>query len=254
MVLLSRRHWLVAGLGGVVAGWWVPAVAAPDAQMLLVQSDQARGSGMPGVVFLVHVSNEKSPGEVEEDAEVVMRVKARDGSSVAEIIEPLRTKGMRLLQVQRSMWIYRPTMKKPVAISPRQRLSGQASLGDIASTGYARDYVAKYLRRDNYNGEASHVLELTAGSTNTTYDRIIYWVSERTGLGIRAEFLSVSGKPIKYADFRYEQKAMHNGRSIPFVSHMVIHDALTTDVTTLTYSSIQGQTLHASEFRLGGFE
>lgn len=136
---------------------------------------------MPGVVFLVHVSNGRSPGEVEEDAEVLMRVKARDGSSTAEIIEPLRTKGLRLLQVQRNMWIYRPTMKKPVAISPRQRLSGQASLGDTASTGYARDHVATYLRRDNDKGEASHVLDLTAGSTSTTYDRIIYWVSERTG-------------------------------------------------------------------------
>ncbi len=249
MTVLSRRDWLVAG----AAGWCIPALAAIDAQALLAQSDLARGSGLPGVVFLVHVSNEKSPGDVEEDAEVLMRVKARDGSSTAEIIEPLRTKGLRLLQVQRNMWIYRPTMKKPVAISPRQRLSGQASLGDIASTGYARDYLATYLRSDSYKGEASHVLELTARSTGTTYDRIIYWVSERSGRGIRAEFLSVSGKPIKYADFRYEHKLSYEGRTIPFVSQMVIYDALTTDVTTLTYSSIQGETLHASEFSLGGF-
>ncbi|WP_265297793.1 outer membrane lipoprotein-sorting protein [Verminephrobacter eiseniae] len=232
VLLLSRRYWLVTGVGGMVAGWPISALAAPDAQTLLAQSDRVRCSGMPGVVFLVHVRNEKSPGEVEEDAEVLMRVKARDGSSTAEIIEPLRTKGLRLLQVQRNMWIYRPTMKKPVVISPRQRLSGQASLGDIASTGYARDYMATYLRRDSYKGETSHVLELTAGSTNTTYDRIIYWVSERTGHGIRAEFLSVSGKPVKYADFRYEQKVSYEGRVIPFMSHMVIHDALTTDVTT----------------------
>jgi len=165
VLLLSRRYWLATGVGGMVAGW---PISAPDAQTLLAQSDRVRCSGMPGVVFLVHVRNEKSPGEVEEDAEVLMRVKARDGSSTAEIIEPLRTKGLRLLQVQRNMWIYRPTMKKPVVISPRQRLSGQASLGDIASTGYARDYVATYLRRDSYKGETSHMLELTAGSTNTT--------------------------------------------------------------------------------------
>src|SRR6218665_1256844 len=120
VLLLSRRYWLATGVGGMVAGW---PISSPDAQTLLAQADRGRLSGMPGVVFLVHVRNEKSPGEVEEDAEVLMRVKARDGSSTAEIIEPLRTKGLRLLQVQRNMWIYRPTMKKPVVISPRQRLS-----------------------------------------------------------------------------------------------------------------------------------
>src|SRR6218665_1523544 len=48
VLLLSRRYWLVTGVGGMVAGWPISALAAPDAQTLLAQSDRARGSGMPG--------------------------------------------------------------------------------------------------------------------------------------------------------------------------------------------------------------
>jgi hypothetical protein len=67
-----------------------------------------------------------------------LRLKAADNASLAEYLEPLRSKGSRILQVGRNMWFTKPGLRKPVAISPRQRLTGQAAIGDIAATNYTQ--------------------------------------------------------------------------------------------------------------------
>ena len=40
----------------------------------------------------------------------------------------------------RTIWFIKPGLRKPVSISARQRLVGDAANGDIATTNYARDY------------------------------------------------------------------------------------------------------------------
>ena len=73
-------------------------------------------------------------------------IKAAGEASLVETLAPLNSKGARMLQVERNMWLTKPGLKKPVPISPRQRLSGQAAIGDIAATNYAKDYSAAFLR------------------------------------------------------------------------------------------------------------
>lgn len=251
---LRLGQWFVALL---LLGWmaWAAAADTPDAQAILTSADQSRGAGLPGLEMQVHVRSENSTGQQDLDSDVTMQVKSYGGSSLAEVVEPLRSKGMRLLLSQRNMWLHKPGMKKPVAVSVRQRLSGQAALGDIASTGYARDYTATYLRSDELAGERCHVLELRSAQRNTTYDRIIYWVSERSGLGIRAEFQSLSGKVLKRADFQYKLKLSHQGRKdMPFVSRMLISDALTSEQTVLEYSNVRVQAISPIEFDVGALQ
>ena len=38
------------------------------------------------------------------------------------------------------MWVYLPDTSRPVRITPLERLSGDASNGDVARTNYAVDY------------------------------------------------------------------------------------------------------------------
>jgi hypothetical protein len=248
---LRLGQWFMSLL---LLGWMALAAAADalDAQAILAAADQSRGAGLPGIEMQVHVRSEDSTGQQDLDSEVTMNVKAYDDSTFAEVVEPLRSKGMRLLLSQRNMWLHKPGMKKPVAVSVRQRLSGQAALGDIASTGYARDYTATYLRADELAGERCHVLELRSAQRNTTYDRITYWVSERSGLGIRAEFQSLSGKVLKRADFQYKLKLSYKGgKDLPFVSRMLISDVLTSEQTALEYSNVRVRAILPIEFDVG---
>ena len=143
------------------------------------------------------------------------------------------------------------SVTKPVPISPRQRLTGQASYGDIAATNYVKDYSAVMLGNEVVDAVPCYVLELTAASKSVTYDKVKYWIAQDSGLGIRAEFYTVSGKHIKTARFKYDNQIGSGDKSIPFVSEMQIVDALAGDaVTTLIYTALEVRTLSARDFRL----
>ena len=247
----SRRQILTLGLGALV---WAPGAQAeePDAGQLVKGADLARGGGLPGLVWEVFAHN--SGTQADEQPDQRLRIKAIDNASVAEVLDPPNSKGARMLQVDRNMWLTKPGLKKPVAISPRQRLTGQAAIGDIAATNYARDYEAKYLRQEPVDEELCHVLDLSAANRQTTYDRILYWVSAKRGVAVQAEFLSLSGKKLKSARFEYGNSITLRGKTLPFVSRMTIADALTDARTTMEYSKVKVQTVPSSEFDVGNLQ
>ena len=222
--------------------------AAPDAQSILKDSDQARGGGLPGIVWEIKLAS-RDGERVDEPQRLI--VKAVGDSSVAETLEPVRTKGGKLLQVDRNMWLTRPGLSKPIPISPRQRMSGQASNGDIAATNYAGDYDAQMNSNETVDGEDCYVLDLSAKHKRATYDRIRYWVSVKRGVALKAEFYSLSGKLLKSARFEYENTIEHDGRRIPFVSKMTIRDALIDAETTMEFGAVKVNKVAASEFDLG---
>jgi hypothetical protein len=99
------------------------------------------------------------------------------------------------------MWIYLPDTSRPVRITPLERLSGDASNGDIARTNYAVDYSPVYLRTEKVGAEQCYVLDLTAKRKGATYQRILYWIRVTDARPVRAEFYLTSGKHIKSATF-----------------------------------------------------
>jgi hypothetical protein len=232
----------------LLAIWCATANAAPDAQSLLQHADRARGGGLPGIVWEIRLV---SRGGDKVSDEQRLEVRAVDDASVAETLEPARFKGSKLLQVGRNMWLTRPGLSKPIPISPRQRMSGQASNGDIAATNYAADYEAQLAGEEAVDGENCHVLELAAKHKRATYDRVRYWVSARRGVGVKAEFYSVSGKLLKTARFDYRNTIEHEGRHIPFVSRMTIRDALVDAETTMDFGTVKVRRIPAAEFDLG---
>lgn len=224
------------------------ALAAPDAHTILKDSDQARGGGLPGIVWEIKLQSRD--GERSDEQQRIL-VKAVDDSSVAETQEPVRFKGSKILQVDRNMWMMRPGLSKPIPISPRQRMSGQASNGDIAATNYAGDYDAQLGATENVDGEPCYVLDLTAKHKRATYDKIRYWVSVKRVVGVKAEFYSVSGKLLKTATFQYGNTIEHDGKRIPFISKMTIRDALVDAETVMEFGTVKVKKIAASEFDLG---
>jgi hypothetical protein len=227
--------------------------ADPDPQQLLKRSDQARGGGLPGLTWEIRSRNTGGQAN-EDDPPMLLLLKAVDSSSLAETLEPLRSKGSRMLQVDRNMWLTKPGLKKPVPISPRQRLTGQAAIGDIAATNYVREYTATLLREETVNGERCYLLQLTASSRQATYDRVLYWISASRGTATQAEFQSLSGKKLKSARFDYGNRIEIQGRAVPFISRMVISDALTDAQTTLEYGHVVVGPLPASTFDVSHLE
>lgn len=232
----------------VLSLWTMASLAAPDAHSILKDSDQARGGGLPGIVWEIRLVSRD--GDRTDEPQRLL-VKAVDDSSVAETQEPVRFKGSKLLQVEHNMWLTRPGLSKHIPISPRQRMSGQASNGDIAATNYAGDYDAQLNGAETLDSEACYVLDLTAKHKRTTYDKIRYWVSVKRLVGVKAEFYSVSGKLLKTARFEYNNTIEHEGKRIPFISKMTIRDALIDAETTMEFGTVKAKKVSASEFDLG---
>jgi hypothetical protein len=237
-----------SNLGLLLALWCGSVFATPDAKTILEQSDRARGGGLPGIVWEIKL-NSHDGDKVDEPQRLL--VKATDDASVAETFEPSRFKGSRILQVGRNMWLTRPGLSKPIPISPRQRMSGQASNGDIAATNYAKDYEAQLAQEEAVQGESCYVLDLKAKHNRATYDKIRYWVSIKRSVGVKAEFYSVSGKLLKTAHFDYGNSIQYEGQHAPFVSRMTIRDALIDAETVMEFGTVKVQKVNAGEFDLG---
>jgi hypothetical protein len=214
---------------------------------ILQHADRARGN-LAGIIWDIRITtNEDDTPETRG-----MTVTVKGNNTLARYTSPPNMNDRMVLMVDRNMWFIRSGLKKPVSISPRQKLMGDAANGDIASTDYADDYDGALSGEEQVKGEACYVLDLKAANKNVTYDRIRYWVSRERLVGVKAEFYTLSGKLFKTAEFRYDNRVrIPDGEEIPFVSELVIRDAIRKDkVTTLSYSRIRVQTVPDSTFNL----
>jgi len=231
----------------LVTLWLCGRIVAPSTtQQLLRQADEARGN-LDGVIWeVVLESVERARTET-----MSFEVKARGFDILGETLAPPRSKGNKILMLSGNMWFYKPGLSKPVPISRRQRLLGNAAYGDIAATNYAHDYTATPLADDTINGEPCYVFDLKSRDNRTTYARIQYWISKARGVGVKAEYFTVSGKRLKSASMEYSNSVHINGEARPFLSRIVIEDAwMSSDITTLLLRHPRLQPLPQSIFDL----
>ncbi len=195
--------------------------AADLAVELLEASDLGRGGFKDGIEWAAKIETQENGDKLARE----FLIKSKDHDAYVEATSPAKNKGEIFLFNDRLMWFFKPSLKKPVSISARQKLSGQAANGDIASTHYARDYTPTLEKTENLNGVKHHVLLLKAKSNNLTYDQIRYWISDKTKLATQAEFLTLQGKAFKIGYLEYKNTITVGGKTIPFVSRLKIVDA-----------------------------
>lgn len=198
---------------------------------LLRTADKSRGNfeGISWEVVVESVENQKTIDTT------IYEIKARGFDISGTSLAPPKYKGNKLLMTNSNMWFYKPGLSKPIAISQRQKLMGQAAYGDIASTNYADDYTAKPLPDEFVNGEECYVFELHSNNDKTTYDLIKYWISKKRIVGIKAEYYTVSGRKFKIAEMSYDNTILIDGEERPFISKITMYDELIgSDVTNLS--------------------
>ena len=218
----TLRSFLLAVAVAFLVAWAIVGHAAtaatPDATALLKRSDTYR-NGWPAYTLRVKITNYES-GKSDEEHFYEVSQKGTDKTYV-EFMSP-REKGRHLLMLGDDMWIYLPDTSRPVRITPLERLSGDASNGDVARTNYAVDYTAEYVREEKVGNENCYVLDLTAKRKGATYQRILYWVRVEDARPVRAEFYLTSGKHIKSATFdEYSQAS-----GISRLTRMTIYDQI----------------------------
>lgn len=202
---------------------------------ILQEADRARGN-LDGVSWEVQLVTEKKD---KKDLSMTYAVKAKGYDFIATATRPRRQKGEVILMAKHNMWFHKPNLSKPVPISQRQKLMGAAAYGDIAATNYAEDYTPRRLPDETVDGEECFVFDLKAKTKKATYDRIVYRISRERGVGVKADYYTVSDKLFKSAAMEYENRAVVDGDDRITISRMVIDSTLASkDRTSLTFSDM----------------
>jgi outer membrane lipoprotein-sorting protein len=186
-----------------------PARAAPTAEAILAAADAIRN---PQLAFSVEVQlTAYEEGRKVDDTRVTTysRKDNRTGQflSLVHIDDPAKDRGKLLLRDGALLWFHDPSSKATVRLSPRQRLLGNASNGDVVTANFALDYtVALEADEDVVDGDRqtrpAHRLRLVSRGEFTPYQEIVLWVDRETNRPLKGRFLSRGGRLLKAAWYR----------------------------------------------------
>ncbi|MDZ7331056.1 MAG: outer membrane lipoprotein-sorting protein [candidate division KSB1 bacterium] len=159
-------------------------------------------------IVLTRIKNFKND-KLEDSSDFEVMIKG-SGKSLVRFLNS-EQKGQYLLMVDDLMWLYMPNTRRPIRVTPLQRLAGNASNGDVARTNFSRDYQATILGEEQVADQACYKLLLTAKTSSATYPRAEYWVTKAESKPVKAELYLASGKLCKSVSYD-EYELVHGKR------------------------------------------
>lgn len=221
-------------------GWlFLPALGlAQSADSLLARVD---GFQVPYEEFLSRTRiTTYQDGAVDEDAVFDAYISGPEKSLVIQ--KEGRNREMKILYHEEKLWVSLPGSRRPLRITPIQRLMGQASNGDVARVGFRNDYTVQATRPDTVAGEVCRVLRLKAKKASSTYASIDLWVRAVDNRPVKADFYLTSGKLLKRA--KYDRYELYQGR--PLLKGMTLFDEIRkNEKTVFIYEKIEPRSIPA---------
>ncbi len=142
--------------------------------------------------------------------------------------------GRKILSLGDDMWMYMPSVKKTIRISPKQRfLDGDFTNGDVVRLDFNSDYtVTSMSEKDNL-----YKLDLKAKNMAITYGRVVYKIQKSPFSPHSQEFYALSGKLMKTLTM---QKVLEYDHQLRRPSFFYMEDNFTKNkYTTLEYKSLE---------------
>lgn len=210
-----------------------PSALTLNAQEILRAAEIIRN---PQENYEVKVTLEDSRNGKTETHTYLALVKGRT-KSLVKFLTPPEDQGTKVLLADDQMWVYVPTVAKPIRIAARQRISGNAAYGDVVRLSFLDNYTATVLKTENFDKQDCVVLELNSiPGKVVTYDKIEYWINRKTHRPIKALYQTSSGKTLREGYFEGYQDVLGVSRPTIFV----LVDFLQQDhKTTITFSEAQ---------------
>ena len=197
-------------------------VAAQEPTDILEDADRQRAP-WDSFSLAATIKSQGNRGEAVHRYRVYSKDKEK---TLVSFLEPATEEGNLLLMVEDDLWYYVNDTRRPIRITPIQRLSGSVSYGDIARLNWTLDYEVEGLMEDtiSYGGgevQAKKLL-LQAKSKGATYQRINLWVSQDEHTPLKAEVFLSSGKHYKTLFFTAYERV--DGKrvnvQVKFIDHL----------------------------------
>lgn len=130
---------------------------------------------------------------------VLYSVKKGRDKVVALFLSPPSDKGRATLREGDNMWLYIPSVGKPVRITSLQSVVGGVfNNADILRVDYAVEYNAEGVEEQ----KDTYILALKARTNEVAYDRLKMWVDRKVLLPAKIEAYAASGLLIKTLHFK----------------------------------------------------
>ncbi|WP_136443387.1 outer membrane lipoprotein-sorting protein [Pacificoceanicola onchidii] len=252
---LDRREFANLLLGGATAvsmgSLGLPAFAANNAATILKKTDAIRNPQRSFAVDVSLINYER--GKVKEKTSVTTysRPTGSQFQTLVHINAPSADRGKILLRNGNNLWLYDPSSKASVRISPRQRLLGNASNGDVVSSNLVGDYNVSLSGSETVAGGdkknySCHKLRLTQKASSAPYSAVDFWVDQKSNQPIKGKYYTSSGKLIKVAWYRKLKNAM--GATRP--TEIIIADGFDPNkVTVMTMGNYRAKDIPSSWFK-----
>lgn len=155
------------------------------------------------------------------EKEKFYEVYTKPGQKSLVLFKSNAEKGQKVLMIADKFWMIMPKSRRPIRITPMQKLLGEASTGDIATIQWHDNYRAVTEPMQEINGQKVNILFLTAVRKGLSYQSIRLFLVPEKHQPIKAEFYTGSGKLLKKAEFVIGTK---EGRER--VSKMILTDEI----------------------------
>lgn len=130
-----------------------------------------------------------------------------------------------MLMMGDNYWLQMPKSRRPIRITPMQKLLGEASIGDISTLTWSQDYQGEWKATEttSVSGKsiATYHLVLTAKTAGASYQKIDLWLAKQDAFPIKADLYLRSGKLAKQAHYRRATKETRD-----YVSEMTLLDSI----------------------------
>ena len=134
-----------------------------------------------------------------QKAYVLWTVKKGADKVLALFLEPASDKGRVTLRLGENMWLYMPSVGKPIRITSLQSVTGSVfNNADILRVDYTAEYNAESVEEQ----KDVYLLALKAKTGEVAYDRLKMWVDKKTLLPLTIEAYAASGLLLKTLRFK----------------------------------------------------
>lgn len=156
--------------------------------------------------------------------------------NLVEYVDPARDAGKRVLLDGKNLWFFDPASNQSVRISPRQRVLGQAAIGDVLTVNLSVDYKATLAGTETIEDASRQEqecwrLDLRGVNGQAVYSRIEYWVEQGNFYPIKAKFYSDSGRVLKVLYYKGFVERLGSVRP----TEAIIIDAVDTSLVTVVH-------------------
>ncbi|MFS1892263.1 outer membrane lipoprotein-sorting protein [Vibrio lentus] len=152
--------------------------------------------------------------------------------------------GQKMLMIEDNYWLLMPKSRRPIRITPMQKLLGEASVGDISTLTWSEDYQGEWVAEQQVEmptGEIldTHHLKLAAKTKGASYQSIDLWLTADRTFPVKADLYLRSGKLAKQAWFT---EGVRDG--LPTVVSMTLLDKIQpSKKTVIEYREVIEQSL-----------